>query len=198
MKTAYVVVSLTFLLEGCSLCYRVVNNLIGVGDTFVLYGRAAVGIYETSFPEAADFRMDGTEENGALVYRAVFCSQKVRYHYFALAYECPKRNDGTLYDFFSACEDFHFNGSVDVEIRHDGNLYERKTNEVGYPMVYGETVERCGSVWHSLGRLDVVDLPWRFSDEVEVRIRVSDESVKERLRRKGARMFVYEYNSLEM
>lgn len=198
MRTAHAIVPLLLLLVGCSPYYRVENYFRGLVDMLSLYGRAAVGIYEPFFPEVADFRMDGTEENGALVYRAVFCPQKVRYHYFALAYECPKRDDGTLYDFFSACEDFRFDGIVDLEIRHDGKQYDRRLRKVQYPMVYGETVERCGSVWHSLGRLDVGDLPWQFSDEVEVRIRVSDESVKERLRRKGTRMFVYEYNQPEM
>ncbi len=198
MKTAFVVVPLAGFLGGCSLCYRVVNNLLGVGDTLALYGKEAMGISEESFPKIAELRLDCVEEDGTFVYRAAFRPRKVRLHYFALAYECPKRADGVLYDFFLADEDFRFDGKVDVEIRHDGKLHERRFGKVQYPMVYGETVDRCGSVWHNVGRLDVGDVPWRFSDEVEVCVRVSDENVMERLRRKGARMFVYEYNQLEM
>lgn len=185
------------LAGGCAPYYRVKNCLMAHADGFAMYGKAIVmGVEESPmFPKFGDFAFVRNEDGGTLVYRATFHPRKPRIYCIALAYECPEARRISPCRHHLLEQELEFNGDVEIEVFHNGKLFER---EIGSVRGSAIGLFEPNTISHNIGSVYVCDVPWKCTDEITVYVRISDENVKERLRRNGARMFVYEYNRLDM
>lgn len=197
MRTAHAIVPLLLLLGGCSPYYRAANFLMANADGFAMYGKAIVMRTEESpmFPKFGDFAFVRNEDGGVLLYKATFRPRKPRIYCIALAYECSEARGMPAVRRYLLREKLKFSGDVEMEVYHDGKLFVRETGSVRGAAI---GLFEPDVVSHSIGSVYVCDVPWKCTDEITVYVRISDENVKERLRRNGARMFVYEYNQLDM